>query len=189
MTKATAVPTMAHAIGRQDVMRCDRHCRTVAVRQHDVGRRAGSGQMGNPLEAIGQRVRPGQHRKHAGHGTRGFAINAADQRMGMRRAHRSAIGLAREIEIVAVAAAAGEEAQILLAAYRVSDACVHDGLDTRLNECRTVIVSQRRSRGYPLSARCRVRCRPLENFCANDEQYPPRCRTTLCRSRACIREA
>ncbi len=41
-------------------------------------------------------------------------------------AQRRAIGLVRKIEIVAVTAPAGEEAQILLAAYRLSDPYLHD---------------------------------------------------------------
>src|SRR5580704_2990662 len=48
--------------------------------------------------------------------------------MGVRRAHRGTIGLARQIDVVAVIAAAGEEARVFLAAYRLSDACVHDAM-------------------------------------------------------------
>jgi hypothetical protein len=43
----------------------------------------------------------------------------------MRRAHDRAVRLPRQIEIVAIAAEAGEEARILLAPYQVSDACLH----------------------------------------------------------------
>jgi hypothetical protein len=46
-------------------------------------------------------------------------------RVRMRRAHDRAVGLSRQIEIVALTAEAGEEARILLAPYRVSDACPH----------------------------------------------------------------
>jgi hypothetical protein len=45
----------------------------------------------------------------------------------MGRTHCSAISLARQIEIVAIAALTAEEAQVLLAAYRVSNACAHNG--------------------------------------------------------------
>ena len=87
--------------------------------------------MRNARQPIGKRIGAGKHREHAGHGARRSDIDAADQCMGMRRAHRRAVSLIREIEIVAVATTAGEEAQILLAAYRVPmPACmmgwVHD---------------------------------------------------------------
>ena len=47
--------------------------------------------------------------------------------MRMGRAHHRAIDLAGEIKVVAVTAVAGNEAQVFLASYRRSDACVHDG--------------------------------------------------------------
>ena len=40
---------MAHAIGRQHMMRRDRHRRAVAVVQHDIGRRAGAARWGMRL--------------------------------------------------------------------------------------------------------------------------------------------
>ena len=119
---------VADAIGRQHVMRRHRHRRAVAVGQHDVGRRAGGGEMRNALEPVGQRVLAGQHREHAGHGARRGDVDRTDQRVGMRRAHRGAVGLAGQIDVVAVIAAAGDEARVFLAAYRLSDACVHDAI-------------------------------------------------------------
>ena len=112
----------ADAIGRQHGMRGKWDRGAVAVLQHDIGRRAGIGVMGDRLEAVGARVLAGQHREHPGHGARRFHVDRADQRMRMGRAHDGREGLAGKVEIVAVAAATGEEAQILLAAYRVSDA-------------------------------------------------------------------
>jgi len=46
--------------------------------------------------------------------------------MRMRCAQRGGISLSRKIEIVAVTAAASDEAQVLLATYRVPDASLHD---------------------------------------------------------------
>ena len=94
--------------------------------EHDVGRRSRGGEMGNARQAVGQRIRSGQNRKNARHGQRCLDIDRADQGVGMRRAYRRAINLARKVEIVAVTAVAGDEAQVLLAAYRLSDAFVHD---------------------------------------------------------------
>ena len=116
---------MAHAIGREDVVWCDGHRRAVAVVQHDIGRSAGSGEVGNGCEAVGRRVRAGQKCEHPGHGACRFGVDCANPRVRMRRAHDRAVGLSRQIEIVAVAAEAGKEARILLAPYRVSDACLH----------------------------------------------------------------
>jgi hypothetical protein len=45
--------------------------------------------------------------------------------MRMWRAQRGGVSLSREVEIVAVTAATREEAQVLLATYRVPDACLH----------------------------------------------------------------
>jgi hypothetical protein len=46
--------------------------------------------------------------------------------MRMGRPQRGGIGLSGEIEIVTVTAATGEEAQVLLATYRIPDACLHE---------------------------------------------------------------
>ena len=81
--------------------------------------------MRNGLKSVGKRVLAGQDREYAGHGAGRGRIDPADQGMRVRRAQRRAMGLARKIEIVAVAAAAGEEAQVLLAAYGVSNTCLH----------------------------------------------------------------
>ena len=45
--------------------------------------------------------------------------------MGMRRAHQGGIGLTRQVDVVAEAAAAGDEAQVFLAAKRLSDGFGH----------------------------------------------------------------
>jgi hypothetical protein len=118
-------PDVAHAIGREDVVWRDGHRRAVAVVQHDIGRSAGSGKMGNAWEAVGRRIRAGQNCDHPGHGACRFGVDCANPRVRMRRAHDRAVGLSRQIEIVAITAEAGEEARILLAPYRVSDACSH----------------------------------------------------------------
>jgi hypothetical protein len=142
---------VADAIGRQHVMRRHRHRRAVAVMQHNVGRRAGGGEMRDAREPVGQRVLAGQHREYAGHGARRGHVDRTDQRMGMRRAHRGAVGLAGQIDVVAIIAAAGDEACVFLAAYRLSDACVHDGASAKLGGWREAIVSQQNGPGYPLS--------------------------------------
>ena len=49
---------VARAIGREDVVWRDGHRRAVAVVQHDIGRSAGSGKVGNAYEAVGRRVPP-----------------------------------------------------------------------------------------------------------------------------------
>ena len=123
---------MAHAIGRQDVVRRHRHRRAVAIVQHDVRRRAGRGEMRNALQSVGQRILPGEHRKHARHGARLRCIDRADACVGVRRAHHGRVGLAGKIEIVAVSAAPSDEPQIFLAADRVSDTCLHVANDVGL---------------------------------------------------------
>ena len=112
---------VTHPIGRQHEMRCGGHRRAVAVVQHDVRRRAGGGDMRNAFESVGGGVLAGEHGEHAGHGACRCHIDAADARVRVRRAHHGRIGLARKIKVVAVAPASGDEAQILLAAYCVSN--------------------------------------------------------------------
>ena len=106
-------------------MWCDGHRRAVAVVQHDIGRSTGSGKVGNGCEAVGRRGRAGQQREHPRYGACRFDIDCVNPCVRMRRAHDRAVGLCRQIEIVAIATEAGEEARTLLATYRVSDACPH----------------------------------------------------------------
>ena len=51
----------------------------------------------------------------------------ADAGMGVRRAQHKGIGLAGQADVVAIAAAAGEEAQVLLASKWLSDGLGHGG--------------------------------------------------------------
>jgi hypothetical protein len=82
--------------------------------------------MRNGGEPVGARILAGQHRNNAGHSPRRHRINAADYCMRMGCPQRRGISLSRKIEIVTVTTATGEEAQVLLATYRIPDACPHE---------------------------------------------------------------
>src|SRR5579859_5882647 len=73
-----------------------------------------------------------QHREHAGRRLGRRRLKPADQRMSMRRADENRMGLAGQIEIVAVAAASGDEPQILPPPYRLTDAGLADAWAIRL---------------------------------------------------------
>ena len=74
-----------------------------------------------PLHAVGRQVLARQHGDHAGHGQGRRGIDRADAGMGVRAAHEHRMALARLGEVVCVMAAAGDEAEIFLAADRLSD--------------------------------------------------------------------
>src|SRR5690348_2591226 len=102
-----------------------RYRRAIAVMQDDVRRCSRRGEMGDRVEPVGSSILAGQYRNHAGHCARRRRIDAADQGMCVWRPQRGGIDLSGKIEIVTVTAATGEEAQVLLATYRVPDASLH----------------------------------------------------------------
>ena len=67
-------------------------------------------------------VGAGEERERARQPERRVFVDRADARVGMGRAHERRMRHARQHEVVAVAAAAGDEAQILLAPHRLADA-------------------------------------------------------------------
>src|SRR5262249_51966404 len=73
-------------------------------------------------EPIGEEVAPGEHGEDAGDCRRGRDIDSADTRMSVGGAHHYGMGLSGQADVVGVAALAGDEAQVLLAADGVSDA-------------------------------------------------------------------
>src|SRR5262249_34307000 len=116
---------MTNAVGGQYVMWRHGDRRAVTVVEDNVRRGPRVGEMGNGLEPVGTGIFAGQHRDHAGHSARRRRIDAADYGMRMGCPQHRGISLSGKIEIVTITAAARDEAQILLATYRVSDACLH----------------------------------------------------------------
>jgi hypothetical protein len=96
--------------------------RAVKVLDADVGR-VGVGDVGQRVEPVGDDVGMGQHREDSGQGAGGGGVDRADQRVRVRRAHHHGTGLARQVDVVAVAAVAGQQAQILPPPYRPPDPC------------------------------------------------------------------
>ena len=73
-------------------------------------------------QPVGLDVLAGEHGQHAGHGLGRGLVDAADPRMGVRAAHEVGVGLAVLVDVVGVAALAGDEALVLLADDRGADA-------------------------------------------------------------------
>ena len=101
----------------------------ILVQQHRIGHgalecdRAEEREIGRyRVDAIRQQIGMGVHRHHARQSARGTRVDAHDAGMGVRRAQNIAAGLARQVEIVAVAAASGDQPQIFLAPRRRADA-------------------------------------------------------------------
>src|SRR5580698_3704001 len=101
--------------------------------QHDVRGGPGCGEMRDALESVGHDVSASQHCQYTRHCLGGLGFDGTDQRMGVRRTHHGTVDLSREVEIVAIAAAAGDEARVFLTSYSRSDACVHDGEKYKLS--------------------------------------------------------
>ncbi len=68
---------------------------------------------GQAADLVGRHVGAGEDGDHAGRLRRGFGVHALDQRVGVRRAQEPRVGLARQVDVVGVAAAAGQEPFVL----------------------------------------------------------------------------
>ena len=82
-----------------------------------VGQR---GEEGDIADAVARQVGGGVDRQHAGGGC-GFArVEAGHPGMGVRRAQHVEIGLARQVDVIGIAAMAGDETVILEASDRLA---------------------------------------------------------------------
>ena len=96
--------------------------RSIPVLDADIGRMRVR-DMRQRVETVGLYILGRQHRQHPGHRARLRRIDAAHPGMRVRRAHHDRIGLARQIDIVAIAAAPGQQAQIFAPPDRLPDPC------------------------------------------------------------------
>src|SRR6185369_3322437 len=74
------------------------------------------------LQAVARGVLAGEHGDHARRRQGPGGIDAQDAGMGMRRAHHAGVRLAREVEIVGVAARPLQQAGVLLARHQLANA-------------------------------------------------------------------
>jgi hypothetical protein len=119
---------VAHPVGGEHGMRRVAVRRAVAVPELDVGRRLHRDRrVRDRLDAVGLRVDGGEHREHARHRARLGGVDRADARMSVRRAHERRVGLPRQADVVAEPPAAGEQAEVFLAAERLTDGGRHGG--------------------------------------------------------------
>ena len=107
---------VAHRVARQRKARRLRHRRAVA--------RANRPQRPHRRHAVRRHVGAGEHRHDAGHGPGGRGVDAANARMGVRRAHQHAGERAGQLDVGDEAPAPEQEAAILDAAQRRADALV-----------------------------------------------------------------
>ena len=81
---------------------------------------AGGRRIGHRAETVGQVIGAGQNRQHSWHRDRFRRLDCAEPGMRVRRPDHEGICLARQIEIVAVAALAGQEPPVFEAPYRLT---------------------------------------------------------------------
>jgi len=117
------VADMAHSVRSQRSVRRLGHGAAVLVLDAPAA--------GQAADIVLRHVGAGEHGDHAGGFCRPGGIELADLRMGMRRAQDMGIELARAIDVVDVGAAAGEKAEVFLAAHGGADAVLAHG-DTSL---------------------------------------------------------
>ena len=104
------VADIAHLALRQRRMRAGPHRRTVLVVDHPAADQA--------ADLVGRKIIAGESMAR----TPGIfsaplrGIDRLERRMGMRRAHEIGVALARTVDVVGVAALAGDEALVFLAA-------------------------------------------------------------------------
>src|SRR5215467_14823827 len=103
-------------------MGCREGLETVALPRDEFRRMLRPYLMGNRPQPVSQEIAPGEYGKDAPSRHGGRDVDGADVRMSVGRAHHHGIGLAGKIDVVGVTALAGHEAQVLLAADRLSDA-------------------------------------------------------------------
>ena len=74
------------------------------------------------FSAVGGGIRAGEHRDHARRGARRRDVDAPDPRVRVGRAHEARVRLAGQVDVVAVAAVADEQARVVLAEDRLAEA-------------------------------------------------------------------
>ena len=134
---------MTRLLRRHREMRRDERRRAVLVRERDVGGMPRPDRMRYRLQTIGRQVAPGQHGEHTGRPCCRCRVDRTNERVRMRRSHHHRISLAGEAEIVAVAAFAGQQPEILPAPHRLPDpgavrACPHQSLSRCLGPLCTI---------------------------------------------------
>ena len=108
-----ALADRAHFVGDQD-----RPQRAKALRAaHVFGHR-----RGEAAELVGNDIGAGQNGEHAVGGLGLGGVDALDARVRMRRHHHHAVALVRQVDVVDIAAAAGDEAWVLDPGHWLTDA-------------------------------------------------------------------
>ena len=173
----------AHLVRGQREMRRDEDLRAVAVGEEDVRRARRERPVRDGFQTVAQRVGAGEHGEHAGERERLRGVDRDDARVRVRRAQHGGPGLAGEVDVVAEAAAAGEQARVLLARDRLADACV--GVERAGHVCvaassaaaraicaRAAAARVRSSRGRGIF-RARAACRPTAPRFRRAARAPP----------------
>ena len=94
-------------------MRTGPHRRAVLVVNHPAA--------DQPADLVGGEVVAGEDPQHTRHRSSGLGVDLFQRGVGMRRAQEIGVGLARPVDVVGVAALAGDEAVVFLAADGSAD--------------------------------------------------------------------
>ncbi len=115
------VADMVHFIGRHRMVRWNEQGRTIRVAELDIRRMTGSHRMRNRLQSVVQHVATRQHREHARCGSRGGHVDGSNVGVRVRGTDHDGVGLPRHVDVVAVAPAPGQQAQVFPATHRLPD--------------------------------------------------------------------
>ena len=107
------VTHVAHFVQRQDGVWRLLHGLAVGAGDQPAARQAANFSVSHVLAD--------QHVDHAGRSLSGLDVDALDACMRMRRAHKHRVGLAGDVDVVGVLAAAGEKAIVFFATDRCAD--------------------------------------------------------------------
>ena len=112
---------MAYLVGRQQHMAIDHDLAAAGRGELHVVAGRGHGAVRDRPQSVGSAIGTGEDAQDARHGAGFCRSDTADARMRIRRAQHHRIGLARDIDIVAEPASAGQQPIILRAADRAAD--------------------------------------------------------------------
>ena len=118
---------VAHLVDWQQCLRDNADRTAIEIAEADVAGIIRNGAVRNGPDAVSGKVPPGEDVEYTRHGPCPARVDAADERVGVRRAQNNGMGLAGGGAVVAVGAAAREQLGVLAAAQGLANPPSFDG--------------------------------------------------------------
>ena len=112
----------ARLVGGEQRDRRDAAVGAVAVVERHVDQARNVGGARNGADAVGLKLRPGEHLDDAGHSLGLRGVDRLDAGVRVRRTHDDRMELPGQEHVAGIAAGAGEQALVFLASHRLADA-------------------------------------------------------------------